>query len=159
MIVGFNHNIAYRGEVFHVQTEDSGPKKPTLVTLLYHGGSIISSHKTAYDDILKVDNLQQVVEELAKDQHKGMLKRLTRGEFDKRIIALGIAIDTTGIVPPQQQEREVPAPSAQPAQQSAKKAPADSFAGTAREPDGVEEVLLDDLDRLVYAYLTATPKS
>ncbi len=93
MIVGFNHNISYRGTVFHVQTEDSGLKKPQLITLLYHSGTIITSQKTLYADIIKVDNLDQVVEELAKDQHKGMLKRLTKGEFDERIVALGIPLD------------------------------------------------------------------
>ena len=94
MIVGFNHNVNYRGVGFHVQTEDSGPKNPQLVTLLYHGGIIIASQKTVYADILKVDNLDQVVEELAKEQHKGMLRRLTKGEFDQRIAAQGIALES-----------------------------------------------------------------
>src|SRR6056297_2297140 len=92
MIVGYNHNVSYRGSNFHVQTEDSGPKKPQLVTLLYHGGTIISSQKTSYADIIKVDKLEKVVENLAKEQHKGMLKKLTRGEFDERIIELGIPL-------------------------------------------------------------------
>jgi hypothetical protein len=95
MIVGFNHNITYRGVGFHVQTEDSGVKNPQLITLLYHGGTIISSQKTVYADILKVDNLGRVVEDLAKDQHKGMLRRLTKGEFDQRIVALGIPFGPT----------------------------------------------------------------
>ena len=93
MIVGFNHNISYKGVGFHVQTEDSGVKSPHLVTLLYHGGTIIASKKTVYADILKVENLSQVVEELAKEQHKGMLRRLTQGEFDQRIVALNIPLD------------------------------------------------------------------
>ncbi len=92
MIVGFNHNVSYKGIGFHVQTEDSGVKSPQLVTLLYHGGTIIASQKTVYADILKVDNLSQVVEDLAKEQHKGMLRRLTQGEFDEKIVALGIAL-------------------------------------------------------------------
>lgn len=93
MIVGFNHNVSYKGVGFHVQTEDSGVKSPQLVTLLYHGGIIIASQKTVYADILKVENLSQVVEDLAKEQHKGMLRRLTQGEFDQKIVALGIALD------------------------------------------------------------------
>ena len=99
MIVGFNHNITYRGTGFHVQTEDSGIKKAQLVTLLYHGGTIIGSHKTTYADILKVNNLEKVVEDLAKEQHKGMLKRLTGGEFDQRIGEMGISIDIDKVVP------------------------------------------------------------
>lgn len=93
MIVGFNHNVLYRGTGFHVQTEDSGEKNPNLVTLLYYGGTIIASQKTSYADISAVDNLNQVVEDLAKEQHKGMLRRLTRGEFDQKICALGITIE------------------------------------------------------------------
>lgn len=92
MIVGFNHNVSYKGVGFHVQTEDSGVKSPQLVTLLYHGGTIIASKKTVYADILKVDNLSQVVEDLAKEQHKGMLRGLTQGEFDARIVALKIPL-------------------------------------------------------------------
>ena len=99
MIVGFNHNINYRGVGFHVQTEDSGVKNPQLVTVLYHGGTIISSQKTVYADILKVDNLNQVVEDLAKEQHKGMLRRLTKGEFDQRIIDFGIPISSVAPQP------------------------------------------------------------
>jgi hypothetical protein len=92
MIIGFNHNVTYRGAGFHVQTEDSGPKNPNLVTLLYHGGTIIASKKTVYADILKVDNLEMVIEDLAKEQHKGMLRSLTHGDFDERIVAMGISL-------------------------------------------------------------------
>ena len=99
MIVGFNHNVNYRGVGFHVQTEDSGPKNPQLVTLLYHSGTIIASQKTLYADILKVDNLDQVVEDLAKEQHKGMLRRLTKGEFDQRIVDLGIPLGPSSAGP------------------------------------------------------------
>ncbi|HKJ05781.1 MAG TPA: hypothetical protein VJ974_09305 [Geopsychrobacteraceae bacterium] len=92
MIVGFNHNMTHRGICFHVQTEDSGIKTPHLITLLYHGGTIITSQKTSYADILNVDNLEAVIEDLAKEQHKGMLRRLKKGEFDQRIIEYGIKI-------------------------------------------------------------------
>ena len=82
MVVGFNHNFRYKGEVYHIQTEDSGVKSPNIVTLLYQGGTILASKKTSYADIAKVDNLEQVVEELMKEQHKNMLRSLKAGEFD-----------------------------------------------------------------------------
>ena len=82
MVVGFNHNFRYKGEVYHIQTEDSGLKSPNIVTLLYQGGTILASKKTSYADIAKVDNLDQVVEELMKEQHKEMLRSLKAGEFD-----------------------------------------------------------------------------
>jgi hypothetical protein len=84
MVVGFNHNIMYRGEMFHVQTEDSGINNPHIITLLYRGGTILASRKTSYADILKIESLEQVVEELMKEQHKDVLRRLKNGEFDDR---------------------------------------------------------------------------
>ena len=84
MVLGFNHNIQYKGEIFHIQTEDSGVSTPHIITLLYRGGIIVASKKTSYADIIKVENLEQVVEELMKEQHKEMLRRLKSGEFDEK---------------------------------------------------------------------------
>lgn len=88
MVLGFNHNVMYKGEVFHVQTEDSGVANPHIITLLYRGGVIISSRKTSYADILKMENLETVVEELMKEQHKDMMRRLKAGEFDEKAFSI-----------------------------------------------------------------------
>jgi len=87
MVLGFNHNVRYKGEVFHVQTEESGLDSPLIVTLLYKGGEIIASRKTSYADILKMENLEAIVEELMKEQHKEMMYRLKSGEFDDRALS------------------------------------------------------------------------
>jgi len=84
MVQGFNHNIMYKGEVFHVQTEDSGLTNPHIITVLYRGGVIIGSKKTPYSDILKIENLSVIVSELMKEQHKEMMRRLKGGEFDEK---------------------------------------------------------------------------
>lgn len=84
MVVGQNHNIRYKDEVFHIQTEDSGLANPFITTLLFRGGTIISSKKTSYADILKIENIERVVEDLMKEQHKDMLRRLKAGDFDSR---------------------------------------------------------------------------
>ena len=164
MIVGFNHNITYRSVSFHVQTEDSGLKSPHLVTLLYHGGIIISSQKTSYADIIKVDNLDNVIDELAKEQHKGMLRRLTKGEFDERIVELGIPLGASG-QSPQQLESSEPVLE----KDELKASPVEAKPVVAPVPEPVtivEEPIVDkfrqpkvsdelSLDDLIYAYLTA----
>lgn len=99
MLVGYNHNIRYKGEIFHVQTEDSGINSPHIITLLYRGGNIIASKKTSYADIVKMGNLNQVVEELMKEQHKEMLRRLKSGEFDARLGLEGVADAPAGSAP------------------------------------------------------------
>ena len=88
MVLGFNHNVVYKGEVFHVQTEDSGVSNPHIITLLYRGGVILCSKKTSYADILMMDNLESVVEELMKAQHKELMRRLKSGEFDERAFSI-----------------------------------------------------------------------
>lgn len=85
MVLGFNHNIRYKGELFHVQTEDSGLANPHIITLLYLGGTILCSKKTSYADIIKAEQLEQVVGSIMKEQHKEMMRRLKAGEFDARI--------------------------------------------------------------------------
>ncbi|HIJ81631.1 MAG TPA: hypothetical protein HPP76_07985 [Desulfuromonadales bacterium] len=88
MVLGFNHNVMYKGEVFHVQTEDSGVANPHIITLLYRGGVILCSKKTSYSDILKMDSLEVVVEELMKEQHKELMRRLKSGEFDEKAFSI-----------------------------------------------------------------------
>lgn len=95
MLLGYNHNITYKGSVFHIQTEDSGIKNPHIITLLYREGVILCSKKTSYADILKIDNLEAVVEDLMKEQHKEMLRRLKSGEFDSRAFG-GVQTATAG---------------------------------------------------------------
>jgi hypothetical protein len=84
MVPGYNHNIVYKGVAFHIQTEDSGTLKPLITTLLYRDGTIIASKKTDYSDIIKIEMLEKVVEDLMKEQHKDVLRRLKAGEFDSR---------------------------------------------------------------------------
>lgn len=170
MIVGFNHNVSYKGVGFHVQTEDSGVNKPQLVTLLYHGGTIISSQKTVYADILKVDNLSLVVEDLAKEQHKGMLRRLTQGEFDERIVALGIELLVAPVAKQEIVEELVAEPTVPAVESLPVATPVVSVPTVETDPAPVtivEEPIVDkfrqvnpkirqepSLDDLIYAYLS-----
>ena len=82
MLSGFNTNIRHRGILFHVQTEDSGRAHPHIITHLFHGGNILSSEKRGYEDLLGAKDLPDEVRSLMEAQHKSMLQRLRRGEFD-----------------------------------------------------------------------------
>jgi hypothetical protein len=88
-VTGFNHNIKYKGKVYHVQTEDSGVNNPHIITHLFVGGNILASKKTSYADILNAENLAEVVRELMEEQHKEMLRNLINGVYD--------GFDTSGV--------------------------------------------------------------
>jgi len=106
MVLGFNHNVMYKGEVFHVQTEDSGVANPHIITLLYRGGVILCSKKTSYADILKMGNLEVVVEELMKEQHKEMMRRLKSGEFDEKAFSIEAPLLENYDIPSPEPERD-----------------------------------------------------
>lgn len=81
MLSGINTDIQFKGEVYHVQTEDGGTNNPIITTLLFKGGAIFSSKKTNYAEILQSPSYQEVVKELMKEQHKSMVRDLTAGKF------------------------------------------------------------------------------
>ena len=80
-ILGYNHNVRYRGLVFHVQTEDSGVMSPHLFTHMFHGGVIVSTRKLVYD----AGSAEDSIKSLMQAQHKAVLKDLKRGQFDDKI--------------------------------------------------------------------------
>jgi len=85
MITGCNTNVLYRGRQFHVQTEDSGRANPHIISHVYHGGTIIASKKSSYQDRIDAEELDIKVRAQIELQHKTMLKSLTGGEFDALI--------------------------------------------------------------------------
>ncbi|MEZ4229663.1 MAG: hypothetical protein R3B89_10875 [Polyangiaceae bacterium] len=85
-LLGFNNNVKHRGRVFHIQTEDSGVKRPHVITHLFaDGGRIVKSKKTTYTEHVGREDTPQVVRRLMKDQHKAMFIALRGGEFDELI--------------------------------------------------------------------------
>jgi hypothetical protein len=82
MVVGFNHNIKYRGQTYHAQTEDSGAERAQVVTHLFLGGNIVASKRTSYSDITAAENLGDVVRALMEEQHKEVLRNLVHGVYD-----------------------------------------------------------------------------
>ena len=83
MILGFNSDVRHRGKTFHVQTEDSGPVNPVIVTHVFLGGTILGTKRLDYGDALDRDDGESHVRALMKNQHKDMMKSLMAGDFDE----------------------------------------------------------------------------
>lgn len=97
MIPGFNHNIKHKGRVYHIQTEDSGPKNPHVITHVFVGGNIIASKKTSYADIVDGPEWEKAVRSMMEEQHKHMLRNLVNGMYDT--VATGTAYHLDGPAP------------------------------------------------------------
>ncbi len=82
-LLGYNHNVKYRGRIFHIQTEDSGPANPHLFTHLFFEGTILASKRHVYD----ATSPDELVRTLMQGQHKALLKELKGAVHDVRISA------------------------------------------------------------------------
>jgi pSer/pThr/pTyr-binding forkhead associated (FHA) protein len=81
--MGFNNNIKFRDQVFHVQTEDSGLDQPHIVTHLFaDGGRVVKSHKRSYASEIDRADISEYVRGLMKAQHLEMVAILRDGRFD-----------------------------------------------------------------------------
>jgi hypothetical protein len=81
MIVGFNTDIRYRNEVFHIQTEDKGDTNPVIETLVYLHGEILLSRKISYAHLANSKERQKKVKMMMKSQHDQMITELKGGNF------------------------------------------------------------------------------
>lgn len=83
MLVGFNTNVRYKGNMYHVQTEDKGVKNPFIVTLIFNQGAIVYSKKTDYSDIINNPDFGSDLREMVKKQHKSVISGFVSGGFDR----------------------------------------------------------------------------
>ena len=81
MIVGFNTDIRYRNEVFHIQTEDKGDSNPIIETLVYLHGEILLSRKMSYAHLAATKERPKKVKAMMKAQHDQMSTELKGGDF------------------------------------------------------------------------------
>jgi hypothetical protein len=81
MLSGFNHNIKFRGKVFHVQTEDGGKDNPQIVTHVFQGGVILDSVSSPYEDLIGMPNWQTALRDRMKAQHLEEIRRLMAGDI------------------------------------------------------------------------------
>ena len=83
MITGFNTDVQYEGRVFHVQTEDRGLDNPVVESLVYTGGEIITSRRTAYADLARsADYTEAEVARRMESQHQALIREILSGRFD-----------------------------------------------------------------------------
>jgi hypothetical protein len=89
MITGFNTDVPYRGEVYHVQTEDKGKDNPMVESLIYKGGEILGARRTAYSKFLPNGYDEKLVIKAMEDQHRRIIEEIKQGRFDRSAGLLG----------------------------------------------------------------------
>lgn len=83
MITGFNTDVPYNGEVYHVQTEDKGKDNPLVESLIYKGGEILGAKRTAYSLFLHNGYDEAKIIKVMEDQHRSIIRDIKAGRYDK----------------------------------------------------------------------------
>jgi hypothetical protein len=84
MLTGYNTDVSYGGEVFHVQTEDKGIHSPIILSLVYRAGTILAAKRTPYANLIQdgiVDEL--AVAQILNKQHQILVAAIKAGKSDK----------------------------------------------------------------------------
>jgi hypothetical protein len=84
MLSGFNHNLKYKGKVYHIQTEDGGKENPQIITHAFLGGVILDTVRRSYGDLLAKPHWQDTLRERMKAQHLEEIRKLFAGAFEAR---------------------------------------------------------------------------
>ena len=83
MITGFNTDVPFMGEVYHVQTEDKGKDNPMVESLIYKGGEILGARRTAYSKFLPNGYDEKAVIKFMEEQHRSVIDEVKRGRYSK----------------------------------------------------------------------------
>ena len=88
MLMGMNLDVAYKGKVFHVQTEDSGGENPVIITHIFLAGGIVATQRRRYDDIASTEPtaLKERLRAMMNAQHRSMVKALQSGVLDRELL-------------------------------------------------------------------------
>jgi hypothetical protein len=144
VVVGYNHNVKYRGQTYHAQTEDTGSDRAQIVTHLFLGGNIVASKRTSYSDIAGAENLPDVVRALMEEQHKEVLRNLVHGVYDHAALPRSPVRD---LLP----EAASPAPPAEP--RAAEPPPRETPVDPRNTLFGEDLISERTLDEVILAYL------
>lgn len=81
--IGINHNVAVRGAVFHIQTEDLGPALAQVVTHVFaEGGQVVKVARLDYSRHLDSPNLSSALPKVVRAHHQAVTRKLLAGALD-----------------------------------------------------------------------------
>jgi hypothetical protein len=85
VISGFNTDIDFKGNVYHVQTEDKGAPLHMIMSLVYDGGTILASKRASYDELSAVGYDEKEIADRLSRQHKLMCAAVRAGRINELV--------------------------------------------------------------------------
>jgi len=82
LITGYNTDVEFEGRVYHIQTEDKGVNNPVIESLIYLGGEIVASKRSAYQDLLPGGPDAKALTARLEEQHRRMVLNVRQGRYE-----------------------------------------------------------------------------
>ena len=87
-VKGFNSDICFKGCSYHVQTEDWGESKSSIVTKVFKNGAVVKTVTSNYKDFISTDasvsndsHKLHHIQSAMQDQHRTVLTLLHSGKL------------------------------------------------------------------------------
>jgi len=88
MSSGFNTDVRLNDQVFHVQTEDRGPTRPIIDTIVYRKGRVVHRRSHDYRELAASAAFNaQELGQLVEQRHRAAIEDLRAGTLDGEIAA------------------------------------------------------------------------
>ncbi len=88
MSSGFNSDVHVGEQVFHVQTEDRGPARPILDTVVYQNGMVLCRRSSNYESFAaSADFTPEALRHRVETQHREVIEDLRSGALIAEIAA------------------------------------------------------------------------
>ena len=83
MIKGFNSDIIILGKSYHVQSEDWGAEKSTLISRVFCNGAVVKTVKISYAEALRTGPVSdtEALKQALRRQHSQILEELSSGKI------------------------------------------------------------------------------
>lgn len=86
MLTGYNTDVSYGGEIFHVQTEDKGLTSPIILSLVYRAGTILAAKRTPYSNLIQDGIVDEAaVYQILTRQHQILVAAIQSGKSEKLV--------------------------------------------------------------------------
>lgn len=88
MSSGFNTDVTVGDRVFHVQTEDRGPVKPVIDTVVYQNGRVLHRRALNYGPFMDSPEFNaEVLRQRVEEHHRSVIEDLRSGVLETEIAA------------------------------------------------------------------------
>jgi hypothetical protein len=88
MSSGFNTDVRLGEHVYHVQTEDRGPSRPSIDTAIYDQGRVLLRRSSSYAEFVGTSEFtDEILRQRVEQQHRTIIEELRSGALTAELAA------------------------------------------------------------------------